>query len=162
MDLRYDNQIIVNPDAARTAKQSPLNPGMAKAAAAAGVKPVSLLTRVGPNERPVPKPAFELTAKKLDAKTAAASPKKIGTKAKANKSTTFQANTSVGEKKAASAEKTGAGKGEKQRAAPVAGHRANERKKIPAHATAKPASHPGGQKPSPAIAKSQPGAEPSD
>jgi len=56
VDLRYDNQIIVNPDAERTAKQAPLNPGMAKAAAAAGVKPVSLLTRVGPNERPVPKP----------------------------------------------------------------------------------------------------------
>jgi cell division protein FtsQ len=162
VDLRYDNQIIVNPDTERTAKQAPLNPGMAKAAAAAGVKPVSLLTRVGPNERPVPKPAFELTAKKLDAKPAAASPKKIGNKAKANKSTTLQPNTSAGEKKAASAEKTGAGKGEKQRVAPVAARRANERKKIPVHATAKPASHPGGQKPSPAIAKSQASAEPSD
>src|ERR1700728_4268595 len=66
VDLRYDNQIIVNPDMERAAKLVPLKPGMAKAAAAAGVKPASLLTRVGPNSRPVPKPAFEVTAKKPD------------------------------------------------------------------------------------------------
>ncbi len=50
VDLRYDNQIIVNPDMERTAKQAPLSPAVAKAAAAAGVKPAALLTRVGPNE----------------------------------------------------------------------------------------------------------------
>ena len=67
VDLRYDNQIIVNPDMERIAKSVPLSPAAARAAVAAGVKPVSLLTRIGPNDRPVPKPAFELTQKKLDA-----------------------------------------------------------------------------------------------
>src|ERR1700731_4329305 len=43
VDLRYDNQIIVNPDMERASKLVPLKPGMAKAAAAAGVKPASLL-----------------------------------------------------------------------------------------------------------------------
>src|ERR1017187_10059189 len=97
VDLRYDNQIIVNPDMERTAKQTPLNPAMAKAAAAAGVKPVSLLTRVGPNDRPVPKPAFELTQKKLESKTTAGVIKKAGGKAKASKTAAKPANASVGE-----------------------------------------------------------------
>jgi cell division protein FtsQ len=65
VDLRYDNQIIVNPDMERTAKQSPLSPGMAKVAAAAGVKPAALITRMAPHDRAVPKPAFELSEKKL-------------------------------------------------------------------------------------------------
>jgi cell division protein FtsQ len=68
VDLRYDNQIIVNPDIERTAKTMALTPAAAKTAAAAGVKPTALLTRIGPNERPIPKPAFELSQKKLDAK----------------------------------------------------------------------------------------------
>src|ERR1700691_5728112 len=49
VDLRYDNQIIVNPDMERADKKTPLNPTMAKVAAAAGVKPTALLPRVGPN-----------------------------------------------------------------------------------------------------------------
>ena len=65
VDLRYDNQIIVNPDLERAAKVSPLSPGMAKVAAAAGVKPAALITRVVPHDRAVPKPAFELSEKKL-------------------------------------------------------------------------------------------------
>src|SRR6202789_458979 len=60
VDLRYDNQIIVNPDMERTAKQTPLSPAAAKVATPAGVKPAALLTRVGPGERAIPKPAFEL------------------------------------------------------------------------------------------------------
>src|SRR5580692_1346443 len=50
VDLRYDNQIIVNPDMERIAKSVPLSPAAAKAAVTAGVKPVSLLTRIGPND----------------------------------------------------------------------------------------------------------------
>jgi cell division protein FtsQ len=165
VDLRYDNQIIVNPDMERAAKLVPLKPGMAKAAAAAGVKPASLLTRVGPNSRPVPKPAFELTAKKPDTKLGAGSSKKVAIKAKANKSVTIPANQTAGEKKRASAEKPVAAKGVKPRAVPVAARRTSERKKAPVHATsarAKVASHTGGQKPSPAIAKTQASQEPSD
>src|ERR1700726_1724351 len=58
VDLRYDNQIIVNPDMERTAKMAALTPAAARTAAAAGVKPAALLTRIGPNQRAVPKPAF--------------------------------------------------------------------------------------------------------
>jgi cell division protein FtsQ len=76
VDLRYDNQIIVNPDMERTAKVAALSPAAARTAAAAGVKPAALLTRVGPHERAIPKPAFELTAKKLDPKAATVGPKK--------------------------------------------------------------------------------------
>jgi cell division protein FtsQ len=166
VDLRYDNQIIVNPDMERAAKLVPLKPGMAKAAAAAGVKAASLLTRVGPNSRPVPKPAFELTAKKPDTKLGAGSTKKVAIKAKANKSAAIPANQTASEKKKmASSEKPVAAKGAKPRAVPVAARRTSERKKVPAHgssARAKVASHAGGQKPSPAIAKTQASQEPSD
>src|ERR1700676_1543211 len=58
VDLRYDNQIIVNPDMERTAKPAPaLSPAVAKAAVAAGVKPAALVTRLTPHDRAVPKPA---------------------------------------------------------------------------------------------------------
>src|SRR6266849_1536778 len=51
VNLRYDNQIIVNPDLERTAKTAALSPSVARAAAAAGVKPAALLMRVGPHDR---------------------------------------------------------------------------------------------------------------
>jgi cell division protein FtsQ len=132
VDLRYDNQIIVNPDIERTAKMMALNPAAAKTAAAAGVKPAALLTRVGPNERAVPKPAFELTQKKLDAKTQAAGAKKAaeGIKRKKVTAKAVRATAGAGTKKAASAAK-------------------NKASSFPKKAAS------GGQKPSPAIARSQ-------
>jgi cell division protein FtsQ len=134
VDLRYDNQIIVNPDMERTAKTVSLSPGAMKTAAAAGVKPAALLTRIGPHDRPVPKPAFELTQKKLDPKTPAAGTRKSVVKAKRKKpAATAKASAAkapAGAKKAAAAGK------EKSAAA----------KKAPGS---------GGQKPSPAIARSQ-------
>ena len=86
VDLRYDNQIIVNPDMekASAGRRQQLSPVSAKVAAAAGVKPAALLTRVGPNERDVPKPAFELSQKQLDPKAATAA-KKPATVAKHKK-----------------------------------------------------------------------------
>lgn len=45
VDLRYDRQIIVNPDLRGTVKPEPLSVVAAKAAVAAGVKPASLVTR---------------------------------------------------------------------------------------------------------------------
>jgi len=161
VDLRYDNQIIVNPDMARPgAGRVALTAAAAKNAAAAGVKPAALLTRIGPNERAVPKPAFELTAKKLDSKPAAGPAKKVG-KAKPSKT----ANASVAEKKVAAVEKPVAAQSAKKHAGAMAVHHAVVRKKVPARnasATAKSASHSGGQKPSPAIAKTQASSEPSD
>jgi cell division protein FtsQ len=165
VDLRYDNQIIVNPDMERTAKQTPLNPKMAKTAAVAGVKLVSLLTRGGPKDRPLPKPAFELTPKKLDPKLVAGGTKKPGNKPKVNKVAAKRANLTT-EKKARPTEKTVASEAARKRAATVvAKRRAAQHKKLVARsseATAKSPSHAGGQKPSPAIAKTQASQEPSD
>jgi cell division protein FtsQ len=138
VDLRYDNQIIVNPDMERTAKTAALTPAATRAAAAAGVKPAALLTRIGPHDRAVPKPAFELTEKKLDPKAAASGgPKKAAAKAKGNRKTSAKAG-----KKAPSAKKAAsAGK--------------------PATPAAKLSGKSGGQKPSPAIAASHANSGPS-
>jgi len=129
VDLRYDNQIIVNPDMERTAKTAALSPGVAHAAAAAGVKPAALLTRIGPHERAIPKPAFELAAKKLDPKAGMAAAKKPVVRTRAKK-------TAKPAKSSASAKKTVS-------------------KARPASATAKKFPASGGQKPSPAVAKTQ-------
>jgi cell division protein FtsQ len=82
VNLRYDNQVIVNPDMEGRPKQPALAASAAKAAAAAGVKQAALVTRIGPNERPLPKPAFELTEKKLDPKAAATKKPTAKTKTK--------------------------------------------------------------------------------
>ncbi|MGA9509195.1 MAG: FtsQ-type POTRA domain-containing protein [Candidatus Sulfotelmatobacter sp.] len=160
VDLRYDNQIIVNPD---MAKPAPSKPSVAKAQAAGRVKPVSLLTRLGPNDRPVPKPAFELTAKKLDPKPVTASTRKVGAKAYPSKTTTISPNPVA--KKSIAAYKPITDKFSKKRVAPVAARRKMEHKRTPSRSssvTAKPAGHTGGVKPSPAIAKTQTNSAPSD
>jgi cell division protein FtsQ len=161
VDLRYDNQIIVNPD---MEKPAPMKSATAKAAAAAGVKPVSLLTRMGPNDRPVPKPAFELMPKKLDPKLAPASTKKVANQSKGNKSATVAANIAV-EKKVAPANKSLTNTHAKKWNAAGVARRTVERKKVPTHSSgviARSAGYTGGKKPSPAIAKTQASQEPSD
>jgi cell division protein FtsQ len=72
VNLRYDNQVIVNPDMEGKPKQATLSVAAAKAAVAAGVKPAALITHINPHDHSIPKPAFELTEKKLDPKAAAA------------------------------------------------------------------------------------------
>jgi cell division protein FtsQ len=73
VDLRYDRQIIVNPDLQGTAKQPPVSKLSAKAALAAGMKPAALITHeVAPKSSaamPVKAPA-EVAAKKKTAKKA--------------------------------------------------------------------------------------------
>ena len=69
VDLRYENQIIVNPDLEGTAKRAALSPAAARTAIAAGVKPAALISKFGPHDRVVPKPAFERPEKKLEAKS---------------------------------------------------------------------------------------------
>src|SRR5579864_384276 len=128
VDLRYDNQIIVNPDMERPAKTAALSPAAAKIAAAAGVKPAALLTRVGPHDKAVPKPAFELTQKKIDPKTPVGGTKKTVVKKR---------------KKIAVSAKAGPAKAEK--AATPAKEKSATPKKYPA----------GIPKPSAAIARSQ-------
>jgi cell division protein FtsQ len=74
VNLRYDNQVIVNPDMEGRPKQATLPAAVARAAAAAGVKQAALVTRIGPQGRALPKPAFELSQKKLDPKAATKKP----------------------------------------------------------------------------------------
>jgi len=83
VNLRYDNQVIVNPDMEGKARPAPLSASAAKAATAAGVKQAALVTRINPHDHSVPKPAFELSEKKLDPKAAAA--KKPATHSKPKK-----------------------------------------------------------------------------
>jgi cell division protein FtsQ len=167
VDLRYDNQIIVNPDMQRTAKPAALSPAVAKAAAAAGVKPAALLTRMGPHDRAVPKPAFELTQKKLDPKAAAGGAKKAAAKTKFRKTTAKAGKATAGKasavaKKAASTAKPGTSAAAKKTSSPagreIATRRAANGKQSPPQTpgtTAKSPGKSGGQKPSPAIAKSR-------
>jgi cell division protein FtsQ len=145
VDLRYDNQIIVNPDMGRpsaaVAKKAPLTPASARLAAAAGVKPAALLTKVEPNERAVPKPAFELTEKKLDPKAGQPGTKKNAV-AKRKRVAAKSAKEISSTKKAASSAKKSP-QAVKNHSLPTA--------KPPA-AAQKPNA---GQKPSAAIAKGQ-------
>ena len=73
VDLRYDRQIIVNPDLQGTAKQPPLSAAAAKKAMAAGVKPAALITRITSAPKPSPaftvKPAETSKAKPIPVKT---------------------------------------------------------------------------------------------
>jgi cell division protein FtsQ len=64
VDLRYDRQIIVNPDLGGAAKPAPLSASTAKAAMAAGVRSAALVTR-----DPLPKSAKAVVP--LPAKTSA-------------------------------------------------------------------------------------------
>jgi cell division protein FtsQ len=81
VDLRYDRQIIVNPDLRGAEPQPPLSAAAAHAAMSAGVKPAALVNREPVRSAPVmlPKP----TAAKLATK--GASTNKPSTKAAASK-----------------------------------------------------------------------------
>ncbi len=160
VDLRYDNQIIVNPDMERTAKAATLSPAVAKTAAAAGVKPAALITRLPPHDRAVPKPAFELTQKTLDAKGATVATKKPVAKpkikkpvAKTGKASASAKKTSAG-KPTASATVTKAPAGKQTPSSAPKLTSASKPTSVSKQA-AKSSGHSGGQKPSPAVAKSQ-------
>jgi cell division protein FtsQ len=79
VDLRYDNQIVVNPDLPKPLKPSKAAPLAAKittkTVTPVAVKPAALVTKIsspGPNNKPVPKPAFEVPEKKLNPTVAGA------------------------------------------------------------------------------------------
>jgi cell division protein FtsQ len=154
VNLRYDNQVIVNPDMEGRPRQSALSSSAAKAAAAAGVKPAALITRLSPtrlsptrmvpHDRSLPKPAFELTEKKLDAAT----PKKPVARVKVKRATVKGKRTPP--KKAAM--KTSVSGAKAAPAKTPGGSQKPEAKKQPASTGAV---HPAIPKPSPAIAKRQ-------
>jgi len=146
VNLRYDSQVIVNPDMEGKPRPAALSAAAARAAAAAGVKPAALITRMGAHDRTLPKPAFELTEKKLD--TASAKPAVVKGKPRKPKIKAAGAKkvSMKGAPKAGSAASHGAvRKNELRRTAPPASKAAHS-------STAKPAI----PKPSAAIAKQQP------
>ena len=63
VDLRYDRQIIVNPDLRGVVKQPPLSLVAAKAAMAAGVKPAALIVHQPMSLKPTPAKAPAATVK---------------------------------------------------------------------------------------------------
>jgi cell division protein FtsQ len=98
VDLRYEHQIIVNPDMQGMAKAPQITPAAAKAAIAAGVKPAALIHVVIPIKPPIPSHAPiagpTTTASPTTAQRAATKPvsrravrKKTRWKPKANKKT---------------------------------------------------------------------------
>jgi cell division protein FtsQ len=70
VDLRYEHQIVVNPDLQGPVKEPPLSLSVAKAAVAAGVKPAALVI----HETTAPKPAATTPALLPSAKPAAKLP----------------------------------------------------------------------------------------
>src|SRR5580692_9722918 len=188
VDLRYDNQIVVNPDipkVTKTAKPTAVTSAAMRVPGPA-VKPAALVTkmpvRAGPHDKPVPKPAFEMTEQKLNSNTAvakAAATKTAGTKtaskkpaAKLNsnaKKPVAKSKVAAVPKKAAAPSKP-ANSAAAKKTSPAAGqsqaqsHRQRESQtasRKPAagrslHAgLAPPAANPALPKPSPAIAKQQ-------
>jgi len=148
VNLRYDNQVIVNPDMEGRPKQAALGPAAAKAAAAAGVKPAALITRMIPHDRTLPKPAFELTEKKLDPKSAAS--KKPVARPKVKKATAKAKAKGPAPKKVVA--KTSA-PGPKPAGAKTNGATQKSESKKPAQSAPSAAAHPAIPKPSAAIAK---------
>lgn len=67
VDLRFDHQIVVNPDLQGPAKQPPLSMGAAKNAIAAGVKPAALVSHPATSSAAI-SPAEAVPAKKTSAK----------------------------------------------------------------------------------------------
>jgi cell division protein FtsQ len=158
VNLRYDNQVIVNPDMEGRAKQAALPLSAAKAAAAAGVKPAALITKVGANQaglngRSLPKPAFELTKKTLES----AATKKPVSKAKPKKAAASRAKVHA----AKAAAKTSAAGPIASNAAAAVQKPAVQKpaaQKIDAKKPAQPAAAVGNATPKPSAAVAKPSA----
>ena len=141
VNLRYDNQVIVNPEMEGKTRQSALSASAARAAAAAGVKPAALMTRMGTYDRTLPKPAFELTQKKLDSVSA----KKAAPKPRMRRARPGRGETS--KKLAAKASSSG------PKATVITAHLAAHKPEIKKQSAPTAAAHPSIPKPSAAIAK---------
>ena len=139
VNLRYDNQVIVNPEMEGKPRQPALTASAARAAATAGVKPAALITRMSPSDRALPKPAFELSDKKLEPTTA----KKAPPKAKVRKTKVVRATAW----KKAPPKSSGA----KASPAHAVAHKPEAKK--PAQTAGAAVAHPSIPKPSAAIAK---------
>jgi cell division protein FtsQ len=146
VDLRYDGQIIVNPDLQGTIKQPPLSKSSAKIAMAAGMKPAALITQV-PAQKSTPVLAPAAPTKTV-AKKAAKKPRhKVAAKATAKPSAPAQnpsaQNQNVAKTMASAAQSPSAPTTNSSKTTPTA-----------PPATGTVAVKPG-SKPSPAIAKGE-------
>jgi cell division protein FtsQ len=151
VNLRYDNQVIVNPDVEGTPKQAAITAAAAKMAVAAGVKPAALITRISPHDKSVPKPAFELSQKKLDPKPVVVKKPAVKGKAATKAKLKQAASKNVGPKKEVA--KTQASAKPAAATAQAASQSASQAAaKKPAQSAPAVVATP---KPSPAIAKQQ-------
>ena len=89
VDLRYDGQIIVNPDLQGTIRQPPLSKSSAKIAMAAGMKPAALITQV-PAQKSTPVLAPAAPTKAVAKKAARKPHHKVAAKAIPRQSTPAQ------------------------------------------------------------------------
>jgi cell division protein FtsQ len=168
VDLRYDRQIVVNPDMPDTRKLAPMSPAAAKAAMSAGVKRASLNSRVTIAMRPPShlgafaalakapsKPAMKLAGNKPVAKKPAAS-KPVANRVVGNRVIPQKKIVRAAHRKepARKAHAKAAAVGTRKPATP---RPAAQRPAVKTNsvALAHPAGDPPKRKPSPAIAKSQ-------
>jgi cell division protein FtsQ len=160
VDLRYDHQIIVNPDLRGAVKEPPLSATAAKAAASAGVKTTALTTHVPIDETPAPaalgptahhavKPAVTRTSTKPHNKRAKKPATKSVTHAAAAPAVTVGPTTNPAQ--VASVHPPAATVSSSTPAAPSATQPTTKSSATPSAVTA-PAN---GKKPSPEIKKSQ-------
>jgi hypothetical protein len=92
VDLRYEHQIIVNPDLQGPAKQAPMAATAVKAAVAAGVKPAALISHTSPGAKPALKAPVEAAVGK---KVVGRSHRKAAAKAKKKANVTLAQSKSV-------------------------------------------------------------------
>jgi cell division protein FtsQ len=151
VDLRYDGQIIVNPDLQGTIKQPPLTKSSAQIAVAAGMKPAALITHqvLAQKSTAVLTPASKPPAKVVAKKTAKKTHHKVTAKATRTQSAPAQnppaQNQSVAKSIAPTAQSS---------SAPSAPLPTTPIKTTPPPSTGTVAVKPG-SKPSPAIAKGE-------
>ena len=157
VNLRYDSQVIVNPEMEGKSKPAALSASAAKAAAAAGVKPAALITRLNPHDKTVPKPAFELSETRLDPGTAAARKKpqpKVRVKRAVVKTSRPTAKKEAGKHWVPKSKSSAGHTGSQAKAGSTHGAARSEGKK-PAQSAV--VAHSGGPKPSAAVAKQSTG-----
>jgi len=159
VNLRYDNQVIVNPEIEGKPEGKPKPPAIsasaAKAAAAAGVKSASLITPLPAHDKTLPKPVFELSPQTLQPKAAAATKTAGAKNAAAKPAGPVVPKKAVAKRPASKPKlKKAAAKGKAAKslhasaAKPAASTKAEMQPRKPAAATTSP-------KPSAAIAKQQ-------
>jgi cell division protein FtsQ len=151
VDLRYDHQIIVNPDVQGAAKAPEVTPAVAKAAMAAGVKPAALI-HVIPVKPAAPKATALVTPVPDPGAKVAAKPAPKPTAKKAVHRARHKAGRRKGTAKTMAAAKPSA---PKPRAKQQAASPAKSTVKASAGAGVSDYPVPGKKKPSAAVAKNQ-------